>query len=187
MRLPAAIKVPSLTVLLLLVAAWQPNRAADTYPYLAIPNSQKVNAGLWRGAQPNAATLRMLRDDGCRTLVDLRLPGHGTRWEAAQARKLGLNYYNIPMSFDKPSQAKVDLFMSIARNPDLQPVFVHCRQGADRTGTLLALYRIVNEGWSYDEAYWEMRVHHFKPELILLKNTVRRCQSPAKRVARTLP
>ena len=38
-----------------------------------------------------------------------------------------------------------------------RPVFIHCKHGADRTGTMVAFYRLVFEGWSKAEALREMR------------------------------
>ena len=42
-------------------------------------------------------------------------------------------------------------------DPAKRPVFVHCKHGADRTGTMVAFYRILFEGWSKDEAIREMK------------------------------
>jgi protein-tyrosine phosphatase len=46
-------------------------------------------------------------------------------------------------------------------------VFVHCRLGDDRTGMMVAAYRMADEGWTADEAMAEMKAfgfscgHHF--------------------------
>ena len=42
-----------------------------------------------------------------------------------------------------------------------QKVFVHCYFGDDRTGTMVATYRIAMDQWTSDEAYNEMRAYHF--------------------------
>jgi len=51
---------------------------------------------------------------------------------------------------------KVLEFLKIVTNPQRQPVFVHCRRGADRTGVMIAVYRVVRQGWSRDAAVEEM-------------------------------
>ena len=48
-------------------------------------------------------------------------------------------------------------FLKTVTDENVQPVFVHCKHGADRTGTMVAIYRIVVEGWSKEDAIKEMR------------------------------
>jgi len=50
----------------------------------------------------------------------------------------------------------VAAFLKVVSDPARQPVFVHCRHGSDRTGTMCAVYRIVVQGWSKGEAVLEM-------------------------------
>ena len=50
----------------------------------------------------------------------------------------------------------VDEFLSIVADTNAAPVLVHCQHGADRTGTMCAMYRIIHEGWSADDAIDEM-------------------------------
>ncbi len=47
-------------------------------------------------------------------------------------------------------------FLKIATDKKMTPVFVHCRHGADRTGLMTAIYRVVVCRWSKDEAIAEM-------------------------------
>ncbi len=55
-----------------------------------------------------------------------------------------------------PDPENVNRFLKIVTDGSRTPVFVHCRHGADRTGTVCAIYRIATEGWSKDEAIEEM-------------------------------
>jgi protein tyrosine/serine phosphatase len=55
-----------------------------------------------------------------------------------------------------PEDEDVVKFLRIATTPALQPVLVHCQHGSDRTGTMVAIYRIVVEGWTKAEATDEM-------------------------------
>lgn len=135
-------------------------------------NFQKVSKTLWRGAAPSSEGMRQLAKAGVKTVVDLRLPGSASKKESAVARELGLKYVHIPMGYTATSPEKVNAFLRAANNPDNQPVFIHCRQGADRTGTMVAIYRMLVQGWSFEKAYEDMRQHHFKPWLLALKRTV---------------
>lgn len=137
-----------------------------------VNNFQKVSAGLWRGAQPSDKNIKSLAQSGAKSIIDLRLDGVGTKHELLTARKAGLNYFHLPMGYSAPSLSTVITFLDIVTNPRYQPVFVHCRQGADRTGMLVAIYRMLVDGWSYHEAYKEMRSHHFKPWLVNFRATV---------------
>ena len=69
-----------------------------------------------------------------------------------------------------PTRKEIARFLEICDEPSLQPVFVHCKHGVDRTGAMIAIWRVAKENWSADKAYDEMRdlgfhkirVHHFK-------------------------
>jgi protein tyrosine/serine phosphatase len=69
----------------------------------------------------------------------------------------GMTYERIPLdAWKSPAQADVARFLKIVTDKGRTPVFVHCRAGADRTGTLCAIYRIVVQGWTKQEAIDEM-------------------------------
>src|SRR5262249_50190175 len=106
-----------------------------------------------------------------KTIIDLRK--HDTRSikaEADHAKSLGMHYFHIPMGHCAPKSADIIKFLDVVLDPQYQPVFVHCRQGADRTGTLVALYRMLLQDWSFGDVYREMREHGFKPWLMGMKH-----------------
>ena len=55
-----------------------------------------------------------------------------------------------------PETEDVVRFLRIVSDPERAPVLVHCQHGADRTGAMSALYRIMVQGWSQEEALREM-------------------------------
>jgi protein tyrosine/serine phosphatase len=46
--------------------------------------------------------------------------------------------------------------MRMLRNPENGPYLIHCQHGADRTGLMSAMYRILEQGWSVDDALAEL-------------------------------
>jgi len=117
-----------------------------------LPNLHKVSETLYRGAQPTAEGMRELKRMGIRTVINLR-SFHSDRDEIAQT---GLAYEHIYMKAWHPEDKEVIRFLQIVTDPQRTPVFVHCQHGADRTGTMCAIYRIAVQGWTKDEAIREM-------------------------------
>lgn len=140
-----------------------------------IDNFGRIAPGITRGAQPSDKALAMMAKDGVKTIIDLRMNGSGTENEEATTNRLGMKYVHIPMTLFTPNTQQVAQFLSIVNSPANLPAFVHCRQGADRTGTLVAIYRRKVQGWDFDKTYTEMREHHFKPFLLGMKDLVKNC------------
>jgi protein tyrosine phosphatase (PTP) superfamily phosphohydrolase (DUF442 family) len=121
-----------------------------------LPRFQQVSDRLYRGAQPGTGGLRRLRELGIDTIINLRGAGDLTRAEEADARELGLNYFNVPLpNWGRPQDDRVRRILLIIAAPQNGRVFVHCRDGVDRTGTIVALHRIAHEGWSSHAAVAE--------------------------------
>ena len=117
-----------------------------------LPNLHKVSDDLYRGAQPSSEGMKQLEKLGVKTVVDLR-SFHSDRDEL---KGTSLTYEHISMTALTPEDKDVVRFLKVATDPNRTPVFVHCKQGADRTGTMCAIYRIAVEGWSKDDAIEEM-------------------------------
>jgi len=95
------------------------------------------------------------------------------RQESMQARALGLAFVNIPLDvFNPPSQKAVQTFMNAVADSGNQPVYVHCLHGQDRTGTMVAIYRIEHDGWTPNRAYQEMLSCGFRPGFTQLTRAV---------------
>ena len=121
--------------------------------YEELPNFHQVNPQLYRGAQPKAGGISKLAALGIKTIVNLRREDDHTRAEAAAAQASGLRYFNIPMpGTSKPTDEQINRALALINAPENQPVFVHCQRGADRTGTVIACYRILKDGWTAGQA-----------------------------------
>ena len=117
----------------------------------------QVDDGFYRGGQPTDEGFRELKAMGVKTIVNLRAEGRAARQhERKLVESLGMRWVSLPMRmYWRPSRTQVKAFLEVALDPDQQPVFVHCRQGEDRTGSLAAIYRIVKQGWTPQAAYDE--------------------------------
>ncbi len=132
--------------------ATRPAEWAQPLSRPGLPNLFRVSDHYYRGAQPTAAGFQQLSKMGVRTDVNLRSMHSDTD-------KLGsvpIAYQHISFKAWHPEHDDVVRFLKIVTNPANQPVFVHCQHGADRTGMMTAVYRIVVQGWSKDDALDEM-------------------------------
>lgn len=136
-----------------------------------IPNMSVVSPNLVRGSQPSVPSLALLKEAGVKTIVNLRNEPILVAQEAGAAKRAGLNYVNIPMAlFETPTRQQFQKFLSTVDNNG--PVFVHCQMGEDRTGTMVAVYRMAREGWDVNRAYQEMTAMGFKTLLASLSGAV---------------
>ena len=135
--------------------------------YAELPRLQRISERLYRGGQPRSGGLRRLSELGINTIINLRGTDAQTRADDVEARSLGLNYFNIPLPiWGRPNDADVRRVLQIVTAPESGRVFVHCRDGVDRTGMIVALHRISSEGWSTEMATAEalrsgMRRHQY--------------------------
>lgn len=130
----------------------RPENWAQPLQVEGVPNLFRVNDRLYRSAQPSALGMRNLKALGIETVINLR-SFHSDRDEIGST---GLGYEHIYMKAWHPERKEVIRFLQLVTNERRTPVLVHCEHGADRTGTMCALYRIAVEDWSPEEAIREM-------------------------------
>ena len=125
-----------------------------------LPKFYKVNESLYRGAQPKPGGVAKLASLGIRTIICLRAENEDTRAEAEEARKSGIKFLSVPLpELSRPSDEKVTQILGFINESSNAPVFIHCNHGRDRTGTIVACYRIAHDGWTSKQAKDE--AHHF--------------------------
>lgn len=126
-----------------------------------LPNLHRVTASIYRSAQPTHAGFVFLgtqpslanADGPIKTVVSLRAFDDDAPLVAAPS---ALRLERIRIKTWHPENEDVVKFLRLATSPALQPVLVHCQHGSDRTGTMVAIYRIAYEGWSKTQATDEM-------------------------------
>ena len=127
-----------------------------------IPNFGQVTPTLYRGGQPSAEGFEKLAHMGIDIVVDT---GRSKRDETL-IKNLGMTYISLPWYCPFPRDEVFERFIKITRENPGKKIFVHCRLGDDRTGMMIAAYRMGQQGWTAKEAMQEMHefgyrgVHH---------------------------
>lgn len=125
-------------------------------------NLSQVNPNLYRGAQPTEAGVRELAGMGVKTIINLRGEDKHSLREKEWAQKAGIKFINVDLSnWFKPNKKDIEEIIKYIDAPQNQPVFVHCKRGADRTGTIIAVYRITHDGWTARAANEEAKKFGF--------------------------
>lgn len=129
-------------------------------------NKHRVSERLWRSAQPAPHQIAALKAEGVRTIINLRGGREHGSWQLQKeaCERLGIHLVEfIVRSRGAPDRETLlkakDFFETVE-----YPAVLHCKSGADRAGFVAALFLIVQEGKSIDEAQRQlsMRFGHFR-------------------------
>jgi protein tyrosine phosphatase (PTP) superfamily phosphohydrolase (DUF442 family) len=132
------------------------NRPAKWAQKIEVPgvkNCFQVSSNLYRGAQPTAEGMTHLKELGVRSVINLRY----LRSDGRELHGTGLKSLTFPMVPWHANAEEVVAFLKATTNTNNLPVFVHCERGADRTGLMCAMYRIVICDWTKADAIAEMK------------------------------
>ena len=129
-----------------------------------------VEAGtLCRSGQPSARQLaEAVRANGIRTIVNLRgadafAKDARAAEEAQFANAHGIRYVSLPYD-EARAQARIAEFLSLVADPANRPVLVHCAKGVERTGVMVAAFRMKVQGWPLPQALAEMEQFGYRRE-----------------------
>lgn len=153
---------------------------ADSATCVSCANFAQVTGQIFRGGRPGGEnSFQELKAMGIKTVIDLQggdignsmfgwvagvlEPGENPSWisfEKQGIESLGMKFVNVPINSlaDINSAQGYGLGHAIAlmNDPKNQPVYVHCEHGVDRTGLLVALYRVYYQKWTREAAHDEM-------------------------------
>lgn len=124
-----------------------------------VPKLGEVSPTLYRGAQPTRQGFQKLAEMGISIVVDLR--ERGRKGEGQLVTKLGMRFVALPWNCFHPTDADMARFLQLLRDNRGKKIFVHCQTGDDRTGMMIAAYRIAEQGWTAKEAMMEMEAYGF--------------------------
>ena len=134
-----------------------------------IVNLWQVDAHVWRSGQPmTLADWQYLQTAvGIKRVIKLNFDSEGSD---DLARSLGMVVYQLSVQpvdlgdvLKRPDPAKLAEAIRLLEHAD--GVLIHCKNGWDRTGLLVGMYRVIYDHWTTDRAYEEMRRLGFHPEL----------------------
>ena len=120
----------------------------------------QVSKYVYRGGEPK--DFSVYEKNGIKSVINLQ-----TGWfEALTAKsdrefiycyKTKTKFFDFSLSqFKPPRREVVEMCMEIILN-SMFPVYVHCRHGHERTGFIIAVYRMQLCDWPFDLAFSEMK------------------------------
>ena len=110
-----------------------------------LPNLYKVSDIVYRSAQPEEGGMTSAKNLGIKTVLSLRETELDT--DLDRKENTGLNLIHIPIVTNDVKYQNILDAMRVIRDAP-KPILIHCRHGADRTGLIVAMYRMVYENWA---------------------------------------
>lgn len=117
-----------------------------------IDNFYKVDEGVYRSSQPNKKQFQMLEDAGFTEVLNLRRFNSDNE----EAEGADITLHHIPVRASRIGEKQFLEALRIIKNRKGN-ILVHCHHGSDRTGGVIAIYRIVFQGWTKEDAIEEMK------------------------------
>ncbi|WP_035823920.1 tyrosine-protein phosphatase [Janthinobacterium sp. RA13] len=132
-----------------------PQRNAEwATPLPQVSNLHQVTPVLYRSARLDSSDVAQLQALGVKTVISLRsfhsdtqvLDGSGIR-----AVRIPINTWAIR------DKHVIDTMRAIRAAAQQGPVLLHCLHGADRTGMMAAMYRMLYQDWPREKAIDELK------------------------------
>ncbi len=117
-----------------------------------VENCYMIEPGLYRAAQPTKQGIMNLEKMGIVNLLSLRT----TSTDNHLANSTMISCHSVPINYLRLDERAVLKAVGIMQSPKSRPLLVHCRHGSDRTGLVCALYRVLVQDWSKEDAIEEM-------------------------------
>lgn len=134
-------------------AAERPPEWAQPVALEGVPNLHRVTPFLYRSAQPSKAGMANLQTLGVKTVIDLR----AYHSDAKLLKGTTLAALDLDVKTWRVKDADVVTVLQALRRRENGPFLIHCQHGADRTGLMSAMFRVVEQGWSKAAALRELR------------------------------
>ena len=120
-------------------------------------NLHQMTPTLYRSGLPDSGALPLLEKLKIGTVINF-LPESDATWlKTADIKQVQLTYRTNHVD-DSDVLAALRAIQQAESNG---PVLMHCKHGSDRTGLMAAMYRVVIQGWSKEDALNEMTLGGF--------------------------
>jgi protein tyrosine/serine phosphatase len=134
------------------LVAPRPASWAEPVTLDGVPNLHRLTPTLYRSEQPTALGMRNLEKLGIRTVINLRAFND----DLGEMRGTALRAVHVPVHTWHFETEDIVAVMRELRRPENGPFLIHCQHGADRTGLMSAMYRMLEQDWSADDALQEL-------------------------------
>lgn len=126
-------------------------------------NFREVAPGIYRGGLISKESAPYLKELGIKTVLTFDNELERVHKEQKFLEEAGIKSISIPWSgWDDPNDQTIQKIHEIMNKSELQPILVHCKHGQERTGVVVATWRIAYQDWIFDQAYQEMKSCGFR-------------------------
>ncbi|MFC0180673.1 tyrosine-protein phosphatase [Thorsellia kenyensis] len=141
---------------------------AYSLPLVLPENFHPVAPGIFRSAQPDELMMNNLTSIGFKSVLNLR------QWhdDTDETKNTYLELGRVPMDAANITDEKIIEALKFIKNAN-KPVLIHCWHGSDRTGVVVAMYRLVFEGVSKEEVIKELKIPEYGYHKIIYANIER--------------
>jgi protein tyrosine/serine phosphatase len=133
-------------------ATTRPEHWAEPITLEGVPNLHRISPMLYRSEQPTALGMKNLEKLGIRTVINLRYFNNDDK----EARGTALRTERTKILTWRIGDKHVVEVMRMLKQSENGPFLIHCQHGADRTGLMSAMYRVLEQGWTPSDALTEL-------------------------------
>lgn len=133
-------------------AGKRPDHWAEPIELEGVPNLHRITPLLYRSEQPTALGMQNLEKLGIRTVINLRAFND----DEDEVRGTKLRTERTKILTWRVDDKHVIEVMSMLKKSENGPFLIHCQHGADRTGLMSAMYRMLEQNWSAEDALAEL-------------------------------
>ncbi|MES2589678.1 MAG: dual specificity protein phosphatase family protein [Bacteroidota bacterium] len=123
---------------------------------LYFENLHCINDSMFRSEQPSKTGILEIQKLGVKSVLSLR----NIKSDRFIKRKSNLIFYKKTINAWTMTEDEVIEALKLFLKSE-KPVLIHCVHGSDRTGTIVASYRIIFENWTKEKAIAEMLETHY--------------------------